>query len=81
MGGFNTLIDGVYMIGVRGTGMADYLINEKLGQLISPLDVMALADAIKCVRDERLQPVLNEYTEFLMQFDESRVDEIITSVS
>lgn len=53
MGGCNTLIDGGYMIGVRGTGMVDYLINEKLGQLISPLDVMALADAIKCVRDER----------------------------
>lgn len=80
MGGFNALIDGVYMIGAKGTGMADYLIDEKLGQLINPLDVMALADAIKRVRDKRLQPALNEYTEFLMQFDESRVDTIMTGI-
>lgn len=41
---------------------------------------MALADAIKRVRDKRLQPALNEYTEFLMQFDESRVDTIMTGI-
>ncbi|MBU7543550.1 glycosyltransferase [Weissella cibaria] len=80
MDGFNALIDGVYMIGAKGTGMADYLIDKKLGQLINPLDVMALADAIKRVQDDRLQPALNEYTEFLMQFDESRVDKIMTGI-
>lgn len=74
MGGFDALVDGLYVIGSRNTGMADYLKNESLGRLIDPHDVQQLTDAIYRCYITKTQPVLMANKDFLMRFDQQHVD-------
>lgn len=80
MGGFDALVDGVYMIGSKNTGMADYLKDESLGRLVNPNDVIELSNSIVEAYNGALKPDLRTNEAFLKQFDKKNVDAIMTSI-
>lgn len=80
MGGFDALVDGLYMIGSKNTGMADYIKNDSLGLLVSPTNVHDIKDAIYRAYTNSMKPDLTKNTDFLMQFDIKNVDSIMKQV-
>lgn len=80
MGGFDALVDGLYMIGSKNTGMADYIKNDSLGLLVSPTNVHDIKDAIYMAYTNSMKPDLTKNTDFLMQFDIKNVDSIMKQV-
>lgn len=80
MGGFDALVDGLYMIGSKNTGMADYIKNDSLGLLVSPTNVHDIKDAIYMAYTNSRKPDLTKNTDFLMQFDIKNVDSIMKQV-
>lgn len=80
MGGFDALVDGLYMIGSKNTGMADYIKNDSLGLLVSPTNVHDIKDAIYMAYTNSMKPDLAKNTDFLMQFDIKNVDSIMKQV-
>ena len=80
LSGLEALVDGMFVIGSKGTGMEDYITSDSLGFLIDPNNAEELANAIQNAFDHKLSPDLVSYKESLFKFDKSVVDETMKKI-
>lgn len=80
LGGFDALVDGLYVIGTRNTGMADYIINSELGVLIDSKNENKIIQAILDAKSKNIRPNLLNNEEHLLTFDFSNVDKLMLDI-
>ncbi|MBM7617963.1 glycosyltransferase involved in cell wall biosynthesis [Weissella uvarum] len=80
LAGLESLVDGNYVIGSAGTGMADYLVDEDLGQLVDATNVEQITRAINEAYQTGRVPKLSAHQELLLQFDKQSVDQTMKQV-
>lgn len=80
LSGLEALVDGLYVIGSKGTGMEDYIVSNELGLLVNPMDANEVADAIRWSFETQVKPSLAKYENELLNFDKNSVDQTIRTV-
>ncbi|ABJ62525.1 glycosyltransferase [Leuconostoc mesenteroides] len=74
LGGLESVIDGLYILGADIRGIKDYIIENKSGNLFSPTDVDNLSSLINKYTNNYFRVDAKKYGNFLMKFDCNRVD-------
>lgn len=80
IGGFEAMVDGLYIIGSKNTGMVDYVVSPDLGVLVDPTSEQEILSELEKVKNNGLNADVEKHRDFLLQFDNNNVDQIMREI-